>query len=275
MSEFKVADPVLRRIVYAIGIMGAIALGFYTFSLMKGSISFVFNVLTPFLVALILAYILAPVVIGLQHRLKLGRVMGTLVLYMIIFVVIFLLLAFLVPTILSQFIKLFHTVKEGLPTLLATLSENNLPALQKVASGSFKAVGEVAKGIFSGVGSVIGFLSFLIFIGIINFYFILDWERIGPLIRKMVPPRYRENTFDVLSKIDVAVGGFLRGQLTVSAIVGTLFAVGLFTIGCFGFPALRNYCVLIGTAAAIGGFIPYYPGAPKSSPSLECSVSFL
>jgi predicted PurR-regulated permease PerM len=213
--------------------------------------------------------------------------MGTLVLYMIIFVVIFLLLAFLVPTILSQFIKLFHTVKEGVPTLLAALSENKhlqiddeliktiqnkikevevdyekiaawlLPALQKVASGSFRAVGEVAKGIFSGVGSVIGLLSFLIFIGIINFYFILDWERIGPLIRKMVPPRYRENTFDVLSKIDVAVGGFLRGQLTVSAIVGTLFAIGLFTIGFFGFPALRNYCVLIGTAAAIGGFVPY------------------
>jgi predicted PurR-regulated permease PerM len=287
MSEFKIADPLLRRIVYAIGIMGAIALGFYTFSLIKGSIAFVFNVLTPFLVALILAYILAPVVIGLQHRLKLGRVMGTLVLYMIIFVAVFLLLAFLIPTIMSQFIKLFHNVKEAVPALLTTLSENKhlpideeliktiqnkfkeleldyekiagwlVPALQKVASGSFKAVGEVAKGIFSGVGSVIGFFSFLIFIGIINFYFILDWERIGPLIRKMVPPRHRESMFDVLGKIDVAVGGFLRGQLTVSAIVGTFFAIGLFTIGFFGFPALRNYCILIGTAAAIGGFIPY------------------
>ena len=287
MSEFKIADPALRRIVYAIGIMGAIALGFYTFSLIKGSVSFVFDVLTPFLVALILAYILAPIVIGVQHRLKLGRVMGTLVIYMIIFLVVFLLLAFLIPTIISQFIKLFHTVKEALPGLLAALSENKYfkiedelintiqtkikeievdyqkiaswlgPALQKVASGSFKAVGGVAKGIFSGVGSVIGFFSFLIFIGIINFYLILDWERIGPLIRKMVPPQYREKVFDVLHKMDVAVGGFLRGQLTVSAIVGTLFAVGLFAIGFFGFPALRNYCILIGTAAAIGGFIPY------------------
>lgn len=287
MSEFKIADPVLRRIVYAIGVMGAIALGFYTFSLVKGSIAFVFNVLTPFLVGLILAYILAPVVIGLQQRLKLGRVMGTLFLYVLILLVIFLLLAFLIPTILSQFIKLFQNLKESVPALLTALSENQhlqiddelirtiqekikeievdyekivgglLPALQKVASGSFKAVGEVAKGIFSGVGSVIGFFSFLIFIGIINFYLILDWERIGPLIRKMVPPRHRESVFDILGKIDVAVGGFLRGQLTVSAIVGTLFAVGLFTIGFFGFPALRNYCILIGTAAAIGGFIPY------------------
>jgi predicted PurR-regulated permease PerM len=126
-----------------------------------------------------------------------------------------------------------------------------------VATGSFRAAGEVAKGIFSGVGSVIGFFSFLIFIGIINFYFILDWEKIGPLVRKMIPPHYRQTMFDVLGKIDIAVGGFLRGQLTVSAIVGTLFAIGLFSIGFFGFPALRNYCILIGAAAGIGGFIPY------------------
>ena len=287
MSELRVADPLLRRIIYAIGIMGAIALGFYTFSLLKGTIAFVFNVITPFLVALVLAYILAPVVIGLQRRLRLGRVMGTLILYVIIFLVIFLLLAFLIPTIISQFIKLFQSVKEGVPALLTRMAESKYlqideeliktlqnkikeiqvdyekisgwlgPALQKVATGSFRAAGEVAKGIFSGVGSVIGFFSFLIFIGIINFYFILDWEKIGPLVRKMIPPHYRQTMFDVLGKIDIAVGGFLRGQLTVSAIVGTLFAIGLFSIGFFGFPALRNYCILIGAAAGIGGFIPY------------------
>jgi predicted PurR-regulated permease PerM len=43
----------------------------------------------------------------------------------------------------------------------------------------------------------------------------------------------------------------------VSAIVGASFAFGLFFISFFGFPSLRNYCILIGAAAAIGGFIPY------------------
>jgi predicted PurR-regulated permease PerM len=33
--------------------------------------------------------------------------------------------------------------------------------------------------------------------------------------------------------------------------------VGLFVISFFGFPSLRSYCILIGAAAAIGGFIPY------------------
>lgn len=286
-AEFRIADPLLRRIVYAVGIMGTIAFVFYTFSLVQGALAVIFNVLMPFLVALILAYIMAPVVIGLQRRLKLGRVMGTLILYLIILLVIFVLLAFLIPTILSQFVKLFHGIKEGMPALLAKLSENKylqidadlikaienkikaievdyqkvagslLPALQRAASGGFEAVGEFAKGVFSGVGSVIGFFSFVVFIGIINFYIILDWEKTGPLIRKMVPPEYRVRVFDVLGKIDTAVGGFLRGQLTVSAIVGSSFAIGLFVISFFGFPSLRNYCILIGAAAAIGGFIPY------------------
>ncbi len=287
MSEFKISNPLLRRIVQAVGVMGVIVFGFYTINLFKYPISVVFDALTPFMAALLMAYILAPAVIALQCQLRMGRIMGTLVLYVVIFLVIFLLLAFLIPKILSEFIRLFNTLKEVLPELLARLSENKyfqiddelisiigeniremevdyekiagwlLPGLKKVASGGFGAVAKATKGIFTSVSSVIGFFSFLMFVGIINFYLIVDWEKIRPTIRKMVPPGYRERVFDVLDKIDNAMGGFLRGQLTVSAIVGTMFAAGLFFMGFIGFPALRNYCILIGTAAAIGGFIPY------------------
>jgi predicted PurR-regulated permease PerM len=73
----------------------------------------------------------------------------------------------------------------------------------------------------------------------------------------MVPPKHRERTFDVLDKIDISMGGFLRGQITVCFIVGVMFAVGLFGMGFIGFPALRNYSILIGTLAGVAGFIPY------------------
>ena len=132
-----------------------------------------------------------------------------------------------------------------------------LPGLKKMASGGLGAVAKATKGFFVSVGSLISFFSLLIFVGIISFYLIIDWEKIMPLIRKMIPPKHRERTIDILGKIDNAMGGFLRGQLTVSAIVGSLFAVGLFCLGFIGFPALLNYCLLIGTVAAIGGFIPY------------------
>lgn len=287
MSEFKISDPLLRRIVYIIGIMGVITFGFHTLSLFRASVALIVDVLMPFTAAFLMAYILAPSVVALQRRLRMGRIMGTLVLYLIIFLFFFLLLAFLIPKILSEFIRLSNTLKDVLPGLLIKLSKNEylqideglikvienkiraievdyekiaaelLPGLRKMASGGIGAVTKAAKGLFSSVGSVVGFFSFLIFVGIISFYLIVDWEKIRPLIRKMIPPGHRERTFQIWDKIDNAMGGFLRGQLTVSAIVGILFAVGLFFLGFIGFPALRNYCILIGTAAAVGGFIPY------------------
>ncbi|MEE4355753.1 MAG: AI-2E family transporter [Desulfococcaceae bacterium] len=298
MSDFRISDPLLRKIVYAVGLMGVIAFGFYTFSLLRGGIALVMDVLTPFLAALLLAYILAPIVIHLQQHLKMGRIVGTLALYVMIFLAVFLLLAFLIPTVITEFIRLFNTLKINIPPLLNKLAQNPyfqvdseligiiqtriheiqidyeqivstiLPGLKKMASGGLEAVGIATKGIFSGLGSVFSFFSFIIFVGIINFYFIVDWEKISPTIRKMVPPAERERVFDILEKTDRAVGGFLRGQLTVSLIVGFLFATGLFALGFTGFPTLRNYCVLIGTAAAIGGFIPYLGAVMGVTPAI-------
>jgi predicted PurR-regulated permease PerM len=287
MTELKITDPFLRRIVYALGVMAVIVFGFYTFGVLKGLLVFGLDVLSPFLIGLIVAYILAPVVIRLQHQLKLGRVLGTLMVYLIIFLIISLTLLFLVPTIVSQLIRLTDALREGVPALLKWLSENKylqmdsnfirsiqealakikidyeqiassvLPALKRIASGGFSAAWGVIRETFSSMRSVIAFVGFLVFIGIINFYLILDWERIGPFIHKMVPPKHRERVFYILEKMDSAVGGFLRGQITVAAIVGTSFAVGLFGLGFMGFPALRNFAILIGTLAGVCGFIPY------------------
>ncbi len=287
MTDFRISDPLLRRLAYAIGVMGVIAFGFYTMSLLKSVIIVTLKVLSPFMTAFLVAYILAPVVIGLQQQLKLGRIMGTLVLYIIIFLLIFLMLAFLIPKVISELLALIEIIKTALPGLLRWISDHPylkvdqdlinaiqtriqniqidfekiistiIPGLKRLASGGVEAFGIATRGLFSGVGSVVGFFSFLIFVGIINFYLIIDWEKIRPIIRKMVRPHHRRRTFEVLDKVNNAVGGFLRGQITVSIIVGSLFAIGLFFMGFTGFPALRNYSILIGTAAAIGGFIPY------------------
>jgi predicted PurR-regulated permease PerM len=287
MPAFFLSEPLLRRLLYALAIMAVIAFGFYTFSLLRTVLAVAAEVLAPFLAGLLLAYILAPAVVALQKRLGLGRIMGTLVLFLLVASAAGLLLGILIPAVATELIALFKLLKTTLPDLLKRLSQRApfqvddalvrsiqnyilsleisfeklagllLPGLKTMATEGFETVGQATRGLFSGIGSVVGFFSFVIFVGIINFYLIVDWEKIGPLIRKMVPPHRRERFFEVLQKIDLAMGGFLRGQLTVSALVGSMFAAGLFGISLMGFPTLRNYCLLIGTAAAIGGFIPY------------------
>jgi len=298
MNGINISDRFLRGIVYTTGVMIAIVLAFHTFGLLKTSIVFVLNVLSPFLASLLLAYILAPIVIRLQRNLKLGRIVGTLLLYVLVFMIMFLLMAFLIPKIFQQLAGLFEAIKEGMPKFLAWLSENTnlktdsefirnlkeqienieidyqkivasiLPTIQKIASGGFSAIGEATKGFFSGIGFVVSFFSFMVFVGIISFYFIVDWEKIRPTINKMVPPKHRERTFDILNKIDEAMGGFLRGQLTVAVIVGMMFAAGLFGMGFIGFPALTNYAILIGTAAGVAGFVPYLGAVIGVAPAI-------
>jgi len=283
MNDTQIPDPALRRIIYALGVMGVIVLGFYTAGLLAFPIAILFDILSPFLVAGILAYILAPFVMAIQRRLRLGRVAGTLVVFFLILAFFFLVLAVVIPVIIFQLLDLVEALREAVPRLVHALAENRylgfdremidtigkklgdikidyeqilgsaLPALKTITTGGLAAVGEVFKGIWS----VFGLAGFLAFVAIIIFYLILDWEKIGPFTRGAIPPRYRERTFDILKKVDVAVGGFLRGQLTVSLIVGVCFATGLLFIGLMGFPALRNFSLLIGTAAGIGGFIPY------------------
>ena len=297
-SEWKIDSPLFRGMVYAIAAMTLLVLAFHTFSLFAKSLAFFFRVLSPFLVALILAYILSPIVVSIQRKLKLGRVMGTLIVNLVILLVVFLLLTYLVPIVLSQMIDLFQTLNKALPVWLDTLSENRyfkvdrqlieslrdrlsrveidyrriadalVPAVKQVASGGVEAFGVVSRALFSSIGSVAGFFSFVAFVVVINFYLILDWEKIGPILNKLAPPKYRDTAQDVFKKLDTAVGGFLRGQLTVAGIVGGLFAVGLFVMSFIGFPALRNYCILIGAVAGVAGFVPYLGSIIGVTPAL-------
>lgn len=284
MNDIRMSeDPALRKIVYILGIMGVIVLGFYTARLLAFPMAVLFDILSPFLVGGILAYILAPMVMAIQRRLRLGRLAGTLLVFFIILAIFFLVLAVAIPLIIFQLLDLVEALREAIPRLIESAAENRylginpemikdiseklgdlkidyekilgsaLPALKSITTGGLAAVG----GVFKGLWSVFGLAGFLAFVAIIIFYLILDWEKIGPFVRRAIPPQYQTRTFEILGKMDVAVGGFLRGQLTVSLIVGVCFAVGLLFIGLLGFPALRNFSLLIGTAAGIGGFIPY------------------
>ncbi|NJL60324.1 MAG: hypothetical protein HC887_12520 [Desulfobacteraceae bacterium] len=69
MTDIRISDKFLKRMIHALAVMGVIVAGFYTFSLLKDALIILLNILSPFLTGLLLAYILAPIVLALQHRL--------------------------------------------------------------------------------------------------------------------------------------------------------------------------------------------------------------
>ncbi len=298
MVNVNVDDANLKRIFFALGALGCIVLGFTAIGLLKTPFEFLFSLLSPFLLALILAYVLAPVVSFLQKKLRLGRVGGTLLVFFLILLAFFIVMAILIPVLISQSIDLVETLRVVMPGWIQAISAHPsfnidpdlvktletriknieidyeaiagslLPVVQKATSGGISTMGQISMTVFRGVRSVIGFGAFFVFVAIVNFYLVLDWDRVGPFLRQAIPPKYRERTWDIMDKMDDAVGGFLRGQLTVSFLVGLMFAVGLFFTGFIGFPALTQFSILIGVAAGIGGFIPYLGPIVGVTPAL-------
>ena len=288
MNDWQIETSRLKSILYILGILGIIILGFHTFALLQKPFAALFDLLSPFILALILAYILSPLVDFIQARLRLGRMTGTLLFFFLTLLLFFTIIAVVLPVILSQLIELVEALRSAIPRLMAAVSENPyfdidpdlvhtieakledfqidyekiagsiLPAVQQAATGGISTVSQISMSIFQGIRSIIGFGAFLGFVAVLNFYLILDKDRIRPFFRKAIPPQYRERTIEVVDKMDNALGGFLRGQLLVALLVGLMFTVGLFFTGFLGFPALSSFAILIGTAAGLCGFIPYF-----------------
>jgi predicted PurR-regulated permease PerM len=127
----------------------------------------------------------------------------------------------------------------------------SLPGLKSLASGSATVAGAVGTGFMNLISSVVGFFTFLSFVAVISFYMIIDFSKIKPAIEPMVPPRHRERFFDIMNKVDIAVGGFLRGQLIDCTMVGMLIAVCLLIAG------FKEYALIIGLIAGVGNIVPY------------------
>lgn len=265
-----------------LSVLAVIALAVFILRQVGPILTTIMDVIGPFILALILAYVFHPVVLFVQRRLKLGRVAGILVLVGLISVVLIGLMLWLIPVLYQQLTAGVHELLAWLTIKVdqwgaAYLDESTRAAIKDslrgdlgqiddllrrfsgqvnapgrgVATGSVTAMKSVAGGLAISLASIIGLVASLSIVAIIAFYLLIDFDRIPPVIKKLLPAGDRERIWKVLVQGDRAVGGFLRGQLIVCAINGCLMAFLLAMVG------MRQYAVLIGFFAGLLNFIPY------------------
>lgn len=144
----------------------------------------------------------------------------------------------------------------------AAESEEVRTAAKSAATSGLRVVGEAIAFFFGFVSRILGGVMFLVFAILVNIYLLLDFSKLRNLLSVMIPVAHRERTFVVLGKLDIAVGGFIRGTLIVACIVGTLTFVGLYLLG------LREYALLIGIIAGVGNMVPYLGAISGMTPAL-------
>jgi predicted PurR-regulated permease PerM len=99
-------------------------------------------------------------------------------------------------------------------------------------------------------------MSFLVFIGIINFYLILDWEKIGPLLHRMIPERHRPRVVEVLG-----IGVLLAFFMALQAVEGYVLQPRIVGRGAGLHPLLVLLALMVGYQFGLGGMIIAVPAA--------------
>ena len=222
-------------------------------------------ILLPFVSGALLAYLGDPIVDRLE-KWKISRTLSVVIVFFILFLVALLLLLVLVPLIEFQ-IKLLISKMPGyidwlMVSLQPTLKDTfgiTVPALEveqlkETFSQQFSSAGTFFKSLIRTVthsGFVVaGWAANLFLIPVISFYLLRDWDRLVAYIHDLLP-RNIEGTVSLLAKqSDEVLGAFLRGQMLVMLALGAIYSIGLKFVGL-------EFSLLIGMLAGILSFIPY------------------
>jgi predicted PurR-regulated permease PerM len=96
----------------------------------------------------------------------------------------------------------------------------------------------------------------LVLILVVSVYMLLDMGRLKKAVDRRFPPRPGQS--GLVIRMEQAVAGYVRGQLLLSAIIGSSAGVGLWLLGTLGWaPGADRYAVLFGAWVAVTELIPY------------------
>jgi predicted PurR-regulated permease PerM len=233
--------------------------------------------LAPFLLALAFAYIQHPLVTRMERR-KISRTWGTLIMAIPTVVILGLIIFVAIPALGGQIADFISNSPvylqratlwvEGLQTqvlrrdipgvdeqalvarLRAIKPEQLVAYLQERQTAIAGAAWAGVLGLGRGVGTILSILSYVFLTPILTFYLLRDWPNITARLAEIVPIPRRAGVLSFAREYDRLLYGFLRGNVTSSAVVGFLTFLGLFLLG---FP----YALLLGIMAAVFNIIPY------------------
>lgn len=226
-------------------------------------------VLTPFLVAAVLAYALNPLVNSVQERSagKVPRWLAVLLVQLLFMLLATSLVMLIVPVVMKE----APVLRAQIPALLdqasawfqalllrldihVDLSKSGLRdmVLQYLNSddNTSASIASLLSSIRIGGSLALAIAGNLTLIPLALFYLLLDWNRFTQTLYSLVPRRWLDDVRSFITESDEVLGQYLRGQLLVMAILALYYSVGLALFGL-------DLAVPIGVFTGLAVFVPY------------------
>ena len=225
------------------------------------------RVLTPFVVAAVLAYALTPLVDRLDdlgHG-RVPRVLAVLIVELLLILALVSLMLMVVPIMAKE----MPLIREQLPFLFDKLNATIAPWLEQLGISfsldlvSLKAqllkylnanYEDAIASVFSSLrlgGSVaLIVIGNAVLIPVALFYLLLDWKQVVAKVLELVPPRARPGVDSFTEEADQVLGQYLRGQLLVMLTMAVFYSTGLALFGL-------DLALPIGLFTGLAMFVPY------------------
>ncbi|CAG0946177.1 Sodium-lithium/proton antiporter [Anaerolineae bacterium] len=233
-----------RWVILTIGVVGA----WIAYSIRE--------TLTPLVIALLLAYLLGPLVAFVQRKLRAPRLLAVVLVYLVLIGLVVAAFATLVPILFRQvtafasgldnlLLQISAAAKSapwldalGIPTDAATLSDQLRAEIAVLASAAPRVL----------AGAASGFLS-IVFILVLSLYLLKDADLIERNLANAVPDHYRDEMQRIKTELNEIWSSFLRGQVVLALIIGFVTTIVLVLLG------VRN-ALLLGLLAGLLEVVP-------------------
>ncbi len=221
-------------------------------------------ILTPFLLAGILAYVCHPLVERLR-KWKLPRVVAVLAVMLTLAFLLVGLVLIIVPLIAEE----AGILATRLPEAVALANEKLGPwlrgnfgiklrfdpaTLKKLVTDNMDSLQTIVQHLFAslkiGGVAVLGLLATLLLTPVAMFYLLLDWPSLLARIDNAIPRPWHARATAILRDVDSVLAQFLRGQLMVMTVLALYYGVALWIAGL---PSAAAIGLLTGCLI----FVPY------------------
>lgn len=242
----------IRRAFITITILGWIALAWVAIQVA----SHIIQALLLLIIAGLFAYALAPAVHFLEPFMP--RFLAILIVYLVFLGLIIIFCYFAVITTIQQTREIVNAirnlltpVRDGQPSPLEHILGNYgvqraqiMNALQQIENWA----ADFAKNSVSMIRGLLDILLDIVIVAVLSIYLLIDGSRVARWARRNAPAAARANFF--LNTMQRIVGGYIRGQVTLAALIGLLVWAGMLFL--FHLP----YSVFLGFLAFLLAFIP-------------------
>lgn len=220
------------------------------------------GILVPFVVAVITAYILLPVVKALTQK-KIPVTLAIIIVYFSVAGLIIIIAFYVFPEIFSELNGFAEAVphytvlfQKWIGQIQDNYSNFRLPesirqAVDETVASLEQRLVQTTKGMAMATFELFSSSLCIVIVPILTFYFLKDHEIIVKKLLSFLPPRYRTELMNLWLPVNGVLRRFIRGHLLVAVIVGILTGLGLALLGV-------NYAVTLGFIAGLADIIPYF-----------------